>query len=41
MVGWAGKLSETWERIFSQEAVGQVLADGKLEVHPKMVRTEA
>ena len=39
--GWAGKLSETWERIFSQEVVGQVLADGGLEVRPKMVRVLA
>ncbi len=35
---WAGDLSETWERIFSQEIVGQVLAEGGLEVRPKMVR---
>ena len=39
--GWAGKLSETWERIFSQEVVGQVLADGGLEVRPRMVRVLA
>ena len=37
VAGWAGKMSETWERIFSQEVVGQVLADGGLEVRPKMV----
>ena len=41
VAGWAGKLSETWERIFSQEVVGQVLADGGLEVRPKMVRVLA
>ncbi len=35
---WAGKLSETWERIFSQEIVGRVLANGGLEVRPMMVR---
>ena len=41
VAGWAGKMSETWERIFSQEIVGQVLADGGLEVRPKMVRVLA
>ena len=41
VAGWAGKLSETWERIFSQEVVGQVLAEGGLEVRPKMVRVLA
>jgi energy-coupling factor transporter ATP-binding protein EcfA2 len=35
---WAGNLSETWERIFSQEIVGQVLAEGGLEVRPTMVK---
>jgi energy-coupling factor transporter ATP-binding protein EcfA2 len=35
---WAGKLSETWERIFSQEIVGPIVADGGLEVRPMMVR---
>ena len=35
---WAGKLSETWERIFSQEIVGLILSEGGLEVRPKMVR---
>jgi hypothetical protein len=38
---WAGNLSETWERIFSQEVVGQVLAEGGLEVRPKMVKVLA
>jgi hypothetical protein len=38
---WAGGLSQTWERIFSQEIVGQVLAEGGLEVRPKMVRVLA
>ena len=31
-------MSETWERIFSQELVGVVLAEGGLEVRPNMVR---
>jgi hypothetical protein len=35
---WAGKLSETWERIFSQEIVGPILAEGGLEVRPMMVK---
>ncbi len=35
---WAGNLSETWERIFSQEIVGPVLAEGGLEVRPMMVK---
>jgi len=35
---WAGNLSETWERIFSQEIVGAILAEGGLEVRPKMVK---
>jgi energy-coupling factor transporter ATP-binding protein EcfA2 len=35
---WAGNLSETWERMFSQELVGQVLAEGGLEVRPNMVK---
>lgn len=35
---WAGNMSETWERIFSQEIVGPVLAEGGLEVRPKMVK---
>ena len=35
---WAGNLSETWERIFSQEVVGRVLAEGGLEVRPAMVK---
>ena len=39
--GWAGNLSETWERIFSQEIIGPVLAEGGLEVRPMMVRTLA
>jgi len=38
VASWAGKLSETWERIFSQEIVGPILAEGGLEVHVKMVK---
>lgn len=38
---WAGSLSETWERIFSQEIVGPVLAEGGLEVRPNMVKVLA
>ena len=41
VAGWAGKLSETWERIFSQEVVGPIMADGGLEVRPKMVKVLA
>ncbi len=35
---WAGNLSETWERVFSQEIVGPILAEGGLEVRPMMVK---
>ena len=35
---WAGRLSETWERIFSQEVVGELLAEGGVEVRPNMVK---
>jgi energy-coupling factor transporter ATP-binding protein EcfA2 len=38
VASWAGGLSETWERIFSQELVGLVLAEGGLEVRPSMVK---
>ena len=38
---WSGNLSETWERIFSQELVGTVLAEGGLEVRPAMVKVLA
>ncbi len=41
MAAWAGKLSETWERVFSQEIVGPILADGGLEVRPMMVKVLA
>ena len=41
VANWAGELSETWERIFSQEIVGQILADGGLEVRPRMVKVMA
>ena len=35
---WARNLSETWERIFGQEVVGPVLAEGGMEVRPNMVK---
>jgi hypothetical protein len=35
---WAGELSETWERIVSQEVVGPILAEGGLEVRPMMLK---
>ena len=35
---WAGNLSETWERIFSQDLVGPILAEGGLEVRPNMAK---
>jgi hypothetical protein len=38
VASWAGNLSETWERMFSQELVGPVLAEGGLEVRPMMVK---
>ena len=38
---WAGNLSETWERIFSQEIVGAIVAEGGLEVRPMMVKVLA
>ena len=42
VAGWAGKLSETWERIFSQEIIGPVAGgEGGLEVRPKMVKVLA
>ena len=38
---WAGNLSETWERIFSQDIVGPILAEGGIEVRPLMVKVIA
>ena len=38
---WAGDLSETWERIFSQEVVGPILTEGGLEIRPHMVKVMA
>ena len=38
---WAGDLSETWERIFSQEIVGSILTEGGLEIRPHMVKVMA
>ncbi|MFU8891890.1 MAG: AAA family ATPase [Anaerosomatales bacterium] len=41
VAAWAGSLSETWERVFSQEIVATVLAEGWLEVRPNMVKVLA
>ena len=41
VANWAGNVSETWERIFSQEIVGPMLAEGGLEIRPMMVRVMA
>lgn len=41
VANWSGSLSETWERIFSQELVGPILAEGGLEVRPMMVKVLA
>jgi energy-coupling factor transporter ATP-binding protein EcfA2 len=38
VASWAGHLSETWERIFSQDLVGQILVEGGLEVKPGMTK---
>lgn len=38
---WAGKLSETWERMINLEVVGQVVDRGTQEVRPKMFRVLA
>ena len=35
---WAGKLSETWERMLSIEVVGRLVDRATLEVRPKMLR---
>jgi hypothetical protein len=35
---WAGKLSETWERIINMEIVNEVVDRGTSEVRPKMFR---
>lgn len=35
---WAGKLSETWERIVRNDIVGKVVDRGTTEVRPKMVK---
>jgi hypothetical protein len=35
---WAGKLSETWERMISVEIVNQVFDHGTSEVRPRMFR---
>ena len=38
---WAGRLSQIWERIFTQEIVGMILAEGGLEVRVQLVRLMA
>ncbi len=38
---WAGRLSEVWESIFSQEIVGRIISEGGLEVRPQMVKIMA
>ena len=38
---WGGDLSETWERIFSQEIIGPILPEGGLEFRPMMVKIMA
>ena len=35
---WAGKLSETWERMLNVEVVGRVVDRNTLEVRPKMLK---
>ncbi len=35
---WAGKLSETWERMLSYELIGRVVDRTTLEVRPKMLK---
>ncbi|SDH51791.1 AAA domain-containing protein [Leifsonia sp. 98AMF] len=35
---WAGKLSETWERIVRNDVVGKVVDRGTTEVRPKMIK---
>lgn len=35
---WAGRLSETWERIVRNDVVGKVVDRGTTEVRPKMVK---
>lgn len=35
---WAGKLSETWERLVRNDVVGKVVDRGTTEVRPKMIR---
>lgn len=36
---WAGSLSETWERIISQEIAGQLVKPGTLEVQVRMMKS--
>jgi hypothetical protein len=41
VAAWAGRLSETWERIISQDIANQLVDRGKSEVRPRMVRVLA
>lgn len=38
---WAGRLSETWERILKEEMSDQLVDPSRLEVHPKMIKVIA
>jgi energy-coupling factor transporter ATP-binding protein EcfA2 len=38
---WAGRLSETWERLINLEVVGKVIDRGSQEVRPRMFRVLA
>lgn len=35
---WAGRLSETWERLINMEVVGKIVDPGSQEVRPRMFR---
>jgi hypothetical protein len=38
---WAGRLSETWERLINMEVVGKIVDRGSQEVRPRMFRVLA
>jgi hypothetical protein len=38
---WAGRLSETWERLINMEVVGRIVDRGSQEVRPRMFRVLA
>lgn len=38
---WAGKLSETWERLINYEIVGQLIDRGTQEIKPRMFKVIA